>query len=673
MKKLIFLVSIAVSLVISISCIIFFVTKNNDDYLDTNEYSIFTLAVENGYSNTFSEWESEIEDKIILFRMVDADIEWLNNYSWSNLYKVEDDNVSWYAEFVSGDIYSYTQWYTVYFETYCDNVIEPLIAEENTTIVQPIVPTKDGYELLGWVYAGGANFFKFNEDKITQTTILEAAWIDDGSEKYTITYYLNGGENSTSNLNVYTENTKFTFNDAIYIGYEFLGWYSDSNYLNQITELNNTTGNLELYAKWELITYTITYVLDDGINNALNLSVYSIETEYTFLDATKEFYTLGGWYIDSEFKTKITNLDSNTGDITVYAKWDAVKYSITYELNDGTASNINEFSIDDISIKLNNPSKVSYEYGYWYLDLEFTNRISYLNVILLNIVDSTNITLYANYLNDTVELDIFDDEDSFGNTYSYLYFGEYPQTVELDEDIVEELNKLALENEDDVIFSYNGNKYQKQIANTINTDLTFLDGTKVTPKATYYFKIEPIKWRVLQQDGVIQVISEFVLDSSVFIENPVNRVIDGQIIYPNNYEYSDLREYLNNDFYNNAFSDLQKSFIETSFVDNTTNNVYSCNDTYDKMFLLSYDDVTNPDFGFSSITSSTESRVTLGTDFALALGGSVLSYGAVWCTRTPYYGYYDEDVYSIATRGSIGYELGRSDMGIRPSFTFHTL
>ena len=71
----------------------------------------------------------------------------------------------------------------------------------------------------------------------------------------------------------------------------------------------------------------------------------------------------------------------------------------------------------------------------------------------------------------------------------------------------------------------------------------------------------------------------------------------------NNYKDSDIRTWLNNDFYNTAFT-LGNEYIQTTTVDNSSltthyaSNPYACENTQDKVFLSSYKDYTNSAYGF---------------------------------------------------------------------------
>ena len=125
----------------------------------------------------------------------------------------------------------------------------------------------------------------------------------------------------------------------------------------------------------------------------------------------------------------------------------------------------------------------------------------------------------------------------------------------------------------------------------------------------------------------------------------------------NNYAYSDIRTWLNENFYDTAFSALQKAVIKTTNVDNSarsTNpdnyaeqwnsgyNSYACDSTQDKVFLLSLQEVTNGAYGFvEDIYSYDLLRQKSVTDYARSQGCTtytVASYLGTgnWWLRSPY-------------------------------------
>ena len=83
--------------------------------------------------------------------------------------------------------------------------------------------------------------------------------------------------------------------------------------------------------------YGITYVLNDGTNDASNPATYKYLTGVaSFADATKTGYVFDGWFSDAGFNTPVTDIDSTeTGNKTLYAKFSNATYNITYELPAG--------------------------------------------------------------------------------------------------------------------------------------------------------------------------------------------------------------------------------------------------------------------------------------------------------------------------------------------------
>lgn len=72
------------------------------------------------------------------------------------------------------------------------------------------------------------------------------------------------------------------------------------------------------------VTYQITYVLGDGVNSSENPSQYTGEQASITLSApSRSGYTFDGWYTDSSYTNRITQLTSkdNSGVLTIYAKW----------------------------------------------------------------------------------------------------------------------------------------------------------------------------------------------------------------------------------------------------------------------------------------------------------------------------------------------------------------
>lgn len=138
---------------------------------------------------------------------------------------------------------------------------------------------------------------------------------------------------------------------------------------------------------------------------------------------------------------------------------------------------------------------------------------------------------------------------------------------------------------------------------------------------TYWFKFEPITWRVLKEaDGVMMLIAELALDSQPFSERfyARNGRYYGSADYTfacNNYDASYIRAWLNNTFYNTAFSEDEQSRI----VRKKSDNVY----------LLSKSELEKEEYCFDINTSKRNP-----TDYAMNQGAIKNENGCFWwlCT-----------------------------------------
>ena len=230
-----------------------------------------------------------------------------------------------------------------------------------------------------------------------------------------------------------------------------------------------------------------------------------------------------------------------------------------------------------------------------------------------------------------------------GKTVTY---GLYPQTRVSDNSIVSALNAIGDSAKGaNGWYLYAGEYYAKVSAKPYESGYKFDDGATIVNGTIYWFKCEPIKWDVLSEtDGEYYVLSDVLLDTHRFHESEEDRYINGKRIYANNYEYSDIREWLNGDFYNSAFA-LGNDAIQTTTVDNSkattgSSTPYACADTQDKVFLPSYKDYVDSAYGFSTSTDASGTRECKTTDWTRATGAryetsaSYLYNGSYW-TRSP--------------------------------------
>ena len=137
---------------------------------------------------------------------------------------------------------------------------------------------------------------------------------------YTITYHLNGGINSSLNLDSFTMSDELVLYNPTREYYTFDGWYDNSYFDGSDIWVipEGTFGNIELYAKWRVNTYTVAYV--DGVDgeevfaNKIFEIAYNSKTPSFGANPTREGYNFIGW--DKEVS------DYVTGDVVYTAVWE---------------------------------------------------------------------------------------------------------------------------------------------------------------------------------------------------------------------------------------------------------------------------------------------------------------------------------------------------------------
>ena len=239
-------------------------------------------------------------------------------------------------------------------------------------------PTREGYVFEGWY---NDSSFSKKITKIAKGTsgnkIFYAKW---RFVAYTINYELNGGVNPSSAPKTYTQDVTTLLPKPTRSGYDFEGWYTESTFINKVTKIQpGETGNKTFYAKWEKQpTYSITYMLNGGVNPSNAPVEYTKEQEISLPTATRNGYAFEGWYKENTFENKVTKIEKgSTGNKTFYAKWNIINYSISYILNGGkNPNNIAKSYTIESSVSLPTPNRNGYTFEGWYTEESFINRVS---------------------------------------------------------------------------------------------------------------------------------------------------------------------------------------------------------------------------------------------------------------------------------------------------------
>ena len=267
---------------------------------------------------------------------------------------------------------------------------EKYTIEDEFTFISPVCDIR-GYEFKGWYTQkqGGEKVEKL-EKGTTGAKTYYAQW---QRQEYSINYY-NIETAIDSNPDSYNVDTEtFSLTSPTKKGYEFAGWYSDAKYTTSVngTVEKGSIGDLQFYAKWEKEIYSITYVLYDGENNGANPAEYTIEDSIELQEPTKEGYTFGGWFKDSAYTIPKGQIENETGNLTLYAKWYYIG-TITFETNGGTAIAPIKQEYGTVLTAPQDPTKEHYTFAGWYSDETLTQKY------IFSTMPDRNFTLYAKWI-----------------------------------------------------------------------------------------------------------------------------------------------------------------------------------------------------------------------------------------------------------------------------------
>lgn len=124
------------------------------------------------------------------------------------------------------------------------------------------------------------------------------------------------------------------------------------------------------------VSYTIRYQLNGGQNAAGNPVQYKTGDDLTFQDPSRTGYEFKGWYTDKGLTKEFSYDKSSTkGNLVLYAKWEVIKYQLTYDLDGGALAKgkTNPTVYDAVKdVTLNAPVKAGYNFTGWKVNEEET-------------------------------------------------------------------------------------------------------------------------------------------------------------------------------------------------------------------------------------------------------------------------------------------------------------
>ena len=218
------------------------------------------------------------------------------------------------------------------------------IVQAGEKAIEPDVPSRQGYQFTDW-YLDDTKY-DFNT-AVTGNMTLTAKWT---ANSYTIAFDTDGG----SKIDPITQDygTAITAPaDPTREGYTFIGW-------DKAIPATMPAEDLTVTAQWRINQYTITFDTDGGSEIAPITQDYGTAITAP-ADPTKTGYTFAGWSPALPATMPAENM-------TVTAQWTLERYTISYNLNNGTATgNPDSYTVESDAITLNTPTRPGYTFTGW--------------------------------------------------------------------------------------------------------------------------------------------------------------------------------------------------------------------------------------------------------------------------------------------------------------------
>lgn len=186
----------------------------------------------------------------------------------------------------------------------------------------------------------------------------------------------------------------------------FAGWYNGDEKFDFDADTTKAPNVLNLVAKWNINQYTVKFVSDHGSFADQTIEYGGTIDTDKLTPPTVEGFTFDGWYTDETHNTKFDFTKPITGNTTVYAKWTAKDYEVSFVTEHGDAPISQNVPYNGTA---KDPGKLTAE-GYtfigWYADEAHKTKFDFSTPI------KHNITVYAKWeknapvLPDTYELNV---------------------------------------------------------------------------------------------------------------------------------------------------------------------------------------------------------------------------------------------------------------------------
>ena len=163
-------------------------------------------------------------------------------------------------------------------------------------------------------------------------------------------------------------------------GYTFDGWYADAAYTTEFDFTQPITGDTTIYAKWTANDYYVSFVTEHG-DPPTSQNVKYNGTAKDPGKLTEEGYTFDDWYTDDTYSTKFDFTKPIKRNTTVYAKWTANDYYVSFVTEHGDPPTSQNVKYNGTAKDPGKLSEEGYTFGGWYTDETYKTKFDFSTAI----------------------------------------------------------------------------------------------------------------------------------------------------------------------------------------------------------------------------------------------------------------------------------------------------
>ena len=186
-------------------------------------------------------------------------------------------------------------------------------------------------------------------------------------------------------------------------GYTFIGWYNgDEEYIFSTVP----TGDVTLTAKWNINQYTVQFVSDYGsfADQPIEYGGTIDPDQLTIPEV--EGYTFIGWYADETYTKEFDFTKPITSNTTVYAKWTAKNYEVSFVTEHGDAPDSQNVPYNKTATNPGELTAEGYTFIGWYADEAHKTKFDFSTPITSDTKVYAKWEKNAPVLPDTYELNV---------------------------------------------------------------------------------------------------------------------------------------------------------------------------------------------------------------------------------------------------------------------------